>query len=468
MIYTSDNNTGRCIVEDEDLGNIKQIAGRRICDLMNTAGSAVWLFPREKDRYGDKIEKETVFTLEGNKLTTGNIMGFIGCGGTEVTIHSRFSSRYEDDYFMQYLLQKVFAINIFDLNHSRSNENALDMTVLLFPYFLQKALLQGLYREYQRIEYNDDRIRGAIDFSRHIKQNYPFRNGKVSYSTKEYRYDNSLTQLIRHTIEYIKTLGHSSYILYANKDIQSYVQTIVDATPSYRKGDLAKVVSQNIRPKIHPYYSEYRPLQRLCLDILRHQRISYGLNSEQIHGVLFDGAWLWEEYLAITMKKAHFDHAKNKERQGGLPVYVNRTRGKIYPDFIHPLVVADAKYKRYYRQEEDAMELGIPREDLYQMISYLHLTKRNVGVIICPRDDFEVVTPLGEVEPDTSWNLMYHRFGSLEGRGGDIHVISVNIPQSCPDYKSFYARMESVEASLEWKLNRVISGEDEEIEYSYA
>lgn len=468
MIYTSDNNNGNCIVGIEDLGNLQQIAGRRISDLTSVAGNELWLFPREKDRYGDKIEKETVFTLEDDRLTTGNIMGFIGCGGTEVTIHSRFSTKYEDDYFMQYLLQKVFAINIFDLNHSRSNESALDMAVLMFPYFLQKALLQGLYREYRRIEYNDDRVRGAIDFNRHIKMNYPFRNGKVAYTTKEYRYDNSITQLVRHTIEYIKTLKSSSYILFANEDIKAYVQTIIDATPSYRKGDLAKVMSQNIRPKIHPYYSEYRPLQRLCLQILRHERISYGQYSERIHGVLFDGAWLWEEYLGITMKKAHFDHSKNKERQGGLPIYTNRTRGKIYPDYIHSLVVADAKYKRYYRQTEDAAELGIPREDLYQMISYLHLTDRNIGVLICPRDDYEVVLPLGETEPDTSWNLMYHRFGFLEGRGGEIHVISVNIPQSCPDYKSFYARMESIESSLEWKLNRVISGEDEETEYSFA
>lgn len=468
MIYTSDNNTGNCIVGSEDISNLQQIAGRRISDLLSVAGNELWLFPREKDRYGDKIEKETIFTLDDNRLTTGNIMGFIGCGGTEVTIHSRFSTSYENDYFMQYLLQKVFAINIFDLNHSRSNESALDMAVLMFPYFLQKALLQGLYREYRRIEYNDDRVRGAIDFNRHIKMNYPFRNGKVAYTTKEYRYDNSITQLVRHTIEYIKTLKSSSYILFANEDIKAYVQTIIDATPSYKKGDLAKVMAQNVRPKIHPYYSEYRPLQRLCMQILRHERISYGQNSEKIHGVLFDGAWLWEEYLGITMKKACFDHSKNKERQGGLPVYLNRSRGKIYPDYIHPLVVADAKYKRYYRQVEDAAELGIPREDLYQMISYLHLTDRNIGILICPRDDFEVVLPLGEVEPDTSWNLMYHRFGSLEGRGGEIHVISVNIPQSCPDYKSFYARMESIESSLEWKLNRVTSGEDEENEFSYA
>ncbi len=468
MIYTSDNNIGNCIVGSEDLGNLQQIAGHRISDLISEAGNELWLFPREKDRYGDKIEKETVFTLNGDRLTTGNIMGFIGRGGTEVTIHSRFSARYEDDYFMQYLLQKVFAINLFDLNHRRSNESALDMTVLMFPYFLQKALLQGLYREYRRIEYNDDRVRGAIDFNRHIKMNYPFRNGKVAYTTKEYRYDNSITQLVRHTIEYIKTLKQSSYILFANSDIKAYVQTIVDATPTYRKGDLAKIMAQNVRPKIHPYYSEYRPLQRLCLQILRHERISMGRESEKVHGVLFDGAWLWEEYLSMTMAKAGFSHPKNKERRGGVQVYSNRRGILRYPDYMHPLIIADAKYKRLYHDDENPLEVGVPRDDLNQMISYLHITQRNIGVFICPRDSMESPRNNGELTSDDNWNLMYHRLGVLNGLGGEVHVISVNIPQHCPDFKSFYARMESLEKSLEWKFNRVINGDDDQEEFTYA
>ena len=468
MIFTSDNNCGKRIEDRAALDNLQQIAGRRISDLMSAAGNEVWLFPKEKDRYGDKIENKSVFTIEGDVLTTGNIMGFIGCGGTELTIHSRFSSDYERDYFMQYLLQKVFAINIFDLKHSRSEENALDIAVLLFPYFLQKALLQGLFREYQRINYNDDRVRGAIDFNRHIKMNYPFIDGKVSYSTKEYRYDNPVTQLVRHTIEYIRSKKESSYILFASQEIKDYVQIVINATPSYRKGDLAKVVSQNIRPISHPYYSEYRPLQRLCLQILRHEKISYGKDSEKIHGVLFDGAWLWEEYLSITLKKVGFMHPQNKTKSGGIPVYLSGRGTLRYPDYIHPSIIADAKYKRLYRVPEEEVLLGIPRDDLNQMITYLHITGKNIGVFICPRDDFEYPSENGEPVPEEGWNLMYHRVGVLCGLGGEIHVISVNIPQTCESFKAFNDRMESIEASLEQKLSKVILGEDDNQVISFA
>lgn len=468
MIFTSDNNLGKCLVGSEDLLNLQQIAGHRIADLMSTSGNELWLFPNDKDLYGDKIYNEPVFMLDGNMLITKNIMGFVGIGGTEVTIHSRFSSTYKSDFFMQYLLQKVFAINIFDLQHSSSKEDALDMAILLFPYFLQKALMQGLYREYRHIKYNDDRVRGTIDFNRHIRINYPFKNGKVSYNTREFRYDNSITQLIRHTIEYIKSLNQASFILFANNDIQSYVQTIIDATPSFRKGDLSKVMAHNTRPKIHPYYSEYRPLQRLCLQILRHEKISYGYDSKRIYGVLFDGAWLWEEYLSFVLKKLDFSHTHNKERVGGIQVYSNKPGVLRFPDYLHPEIIADAKYKRYYKKHENPLLVSIPGDDLTQMISYLHLTKGKIGVYICPRDDFEYPVDNGVPVPEDKWSLLYHRVGILKGFGGEIHVISLNIPQNCPDYMSFKNHMETIEIELERKLKKVILGEDEVKEYSYA
>ena len=84
---------------------------------------------------------------------------------------------------MQYMLQKVFAINIFDLKHSRGVDGALNIAALMFPYFLQKALRQGVYREYVRCEHNENKIRGSINISAHIKANYPFKNGKIAFTT---------------------------------------------------------------------------------------------------------------------------------------------------------------------------------------------------------------------------------------------------------------------------------------------
>lgn len=60
----------------------------------------------------------------------------------------------------------------------------------------------------------------------------------------------------------------------------------------------------------------------------------HGLNQSQqkIHGLLFDVAWLWEEYLA-TLLGEDFEHPQNKVSKGGISVFQSGNGRKVYPDF---------------------------------------------------------------------------------------------------------------------------------------
>ncbi|MBR3030792.1 MAG: hypothetical protein IKH93_06580 [Bacteroidales bacterium] len=432
---------------------MKQLANISIDKLRDQTGNDLWLFPKKGDRYDDKIENQFLFELDGKVLTTNNIMGFVGCGDTELTIRSRFSNKDGNDWFMQYMLQKVFAINVFDLKHTKSTDESLDIAALMLPYFLQKALGQGLYREYISQDYNDSNLRGALDISRHIKENYPFRNGKIAYSTREFRYDNSITQLIRHTIEYIRTKKASATaILYSSPETQANIKQIVDATPTYRRSDLRRIMLANLKPKIHPYYSEYRPLQRLCMQILRGERISYGSDNERIHGVLFDGAWLWEEYLNLTFSKAGFQHPENRTGRGRIQVFRDRDRYPRYPDFMKENIIADAKYKVLLRDSRDLIYEYLSRDDLNQMITYLHITSSRKGIFVNPLN-IRVMNPeTGDYLPETAFCT---RIGELHGDGGDIYIIGVNIPQSCNSYNEFAAFMGVNEKVLCEKLKEI-------------
>lgn len=441
----------------EDLGFVADCPLKRLVDKDK---NNVWLFPQEGERNDDMIEDEELLSIEGNNLKTGNIMGFLGYGSTELTIRSRFSNKDGNDWFMQYMLQKVFAINIFSLKHSLSNENALDITPLLFPYFLQKAISQGLYREYIRKEYNDSRVRGALDFSRHIKSNYPFKNGKISYSTREYTYDNSVTQLIRHTIEYLKSKRTTYDVLVSSSETRDYIKRIVEATPTYRKSDLQKVMLANLKPKIHPYYSEYRPLQKLCLQILKGEKTSYGESSNKIHGVLFDGAWLWEEYLNLTFSKAGFKHPRNKTGEGAIFPFADRKRYKRYPDFMANNVIADAKYKRLMTLDNGRINDNIQRDDLSQMIAYLHITASQKGIFVSPSEFSVINLDDGTFYPSTRFvlcqeELSVYKVGDLLGNGGEILILSVNIPKGHNSYAEFVSAMNRTEAILLNKIKEV-------------
>lgn len=450
-IITTDNNLNNpFVLRGEEAQKVwkdlKCIAGKSIGTL-NSDG--LWLFPDSGcSRYNDEIENSPILTIEACNddeisLKTGNIMGFVGCGSTRLTIRSRFSQSNGNDWFMLYMLQKVFAINVFALDHSRSQDCALDIAAMLFPYFLNKAMNQGVYREYVHREYNDSRMRGVIDFNAHFRNNYPFRKGKISYSTREYVYDNTVTQLIRHTIEHLQRKTIFGGML-ESPETQKQVKQIKMSTPTYRRSDLRKVMLANTKPKIHPYYSEYRPLQRLCLQILRHERLGYGETNENIHGILFDGAWLWEEYLNTTLSKAGFAHPKNKTGEGRYYPFKENRKNEMYPDFYYPKngaenggridMVADAKYKWLNT---------IERNDLFQMISYMHVMASNKGIFICPAASSDTDVDGVVSQPFVS----NEQYGTLRGKGGEIFICRVIIPKT-DDYASFVRAMGQIEKEI--------------------
>lgn len=459
----TDNDITGCEINQSDYNDLIRIADCRLDQLKDSSNNDLWIFPRDGYRHDDKIHDQSIISITGNRFTTGNIMGFVGFGNTEVTIRSRFSQREGQDWFMQYMLQKVFAINVFNLKHGQGTDNALNITALMLPHFLQKALRQGVYREYVRREYNDNRVRGAINISSHIKNNYPFKNGKISYTTREYVYDNSITQLIRHTIEFLKTDRMTWEILYANKETQENIKQIINATPTFRKSDLKKVLLSNAKPKIHPYYSEYRPLQKLCLQILRREKLSYGESKEKIFGVLFDGAWLWEEYLNLTMTKAGFTHPENKKGTHKLYPFKTKERYARYPDFMYNKIIADAKYKKLIKLKDEQGHIyeGIDRNDLNQMISYMHITSSHRGIFICPTI-INVMNPYtGDFYAEDEFiikeeKLFVYKVGELNGHGGEIMIMGINVPSSAYTYEDFVKKMHITESILFETLNKVI------------
>lgn len=432
MIQTKDNSITAAIPEGHELDDLKCMAKPSIAELCSDEGSSLLVFPQSLDEYGDKIGKEHIFAINSeNQLVTGNIMGFVGCNDTQVSIRSRFAQQ-EGDYFLHYMLQKVFAINLFDLKHDSDKESVFDFLIYLFPAFLKQALRQGLYKEYQTRHYNDANVRGRIDIQRHIRQNIPFA-GKVAYTTREYAVDNSVTQLVRHTIEYIASHPYRGNILNNDEETKEAVSLINNATPSYNRNDKNRIVNLNKRPINHPYFNEYRDLQRLCLQILRHEELKYGQDEEQIYGVLFDGAWLWEEYLNTVLKNIGFEHPRNKSGRGRKYLFSDLS-GVCYPDFYSKEMVLDAKYKSY----ED---LGkVQTADLYQVITYMHILKLNHG---------------GFVVPVSNSNQSIAKM--LNGYGGQISILGMNVDQQCASFSDYIAIMETEELRLQESIRGFVS-----------
>lgn len=411
MLRISDNST-RFIPNDElkHLSDFEKIANLKI----NNNGGInhnLLVFSNQQE----KISNEQIFSINETTISTNNLMGFVGLNESEVTIHSRFAID-DKDYFLHYMLQRVFSINLFDLKHRTAQESVFDFLLYLFPFYLKKALRQGVYKEYKRKEYNNANIKGAVNIAQHIKKNFPFR-GAIAYSSREHSYDNKITQLIRHTIEFIKKHRFAFSILSNDTETHNSVAEIIQATPTYELNCKTSIINKNLRPLVHPYFSAYEDLQKICLQILRYEGLKYGQEKDKIYGLLFDGAWLWEEYTNTVLKDCGFKHPRNDLSKGGIRLFKARTGYIRYPDFWKDGFIIDAKYKRLENKEID-------RNDMNQIISYMYVKQALIGGFIYPTSNNN--TPILEKE-----------IGCLNGYNGFVKKWNIPIPNEAIDYKEF-------------------------------
>ena len=397
----------------------------------------VFVFPDTVKDAGDISRDQMILQSVNDTYRASNVMGFLGCGDERLIIESRFCGEGED-FFFQYLLDKVLDFpNVVDFESDANQDNRLfNFLLFLFPYYLKTAMRKGLFKKYIRYRYNNGNVKGTIDIARHIEKNTPFV-GNVAYSQREFSYDNCLMELVRHTIEFVKRKPYGNNLLVKVKD---EVKLVVDATPGYEPYDRQKIIEQNKKNTVrHAYFREYLALQRLCLLILQHQKHQIGTGSRQIYGILFDGAWLWEEYINSLIKET-FYHPMNKNGAGAQRLF-DRNVGLIYPDFISrnskTRIIADAKYKPID---------NIGNRDYLQVLAYMFRFDAKAGYYLYP-----------EAEDSDDLKLWLNRGLTYEKNvmaRDDISVTKhgLKIPVDALNYNEFSARIKTCEQEFKSAL----------------
>lgn len=401
----------------------------------------LFIFPEAIKKVEDLTRDQMILQEFNGKYRTGNVMGFIGYGKERLIIQSRFCNDKED-YFLSYLLERVLNIpNIVSLDaDTSSDKRLLNFLLFIFPKYLENAIRKGLYKQYIHKKYNDTNIKGKIDIPRHLTKNTPFI-GSIAYSQRLFSFDNILMELIRHTIEFIKSKSYGSIIL---SDIKEELKLIVNATQSYRTCDRQKIIEQNKKNPIrHAYFREYSALQRLCILILKSEKHDIGSGIQNSYGILFDGAWLWEEYINILLS-SHFYHPRNKSKFGAQQLFSDG-KGLIYPDFISkstdPRLIVDAKYKPIE---------NIRGRDYLQVLAYMYRFDASKGYYIYPDSEGQVPLVLNLNKGSTYENNVSAR--------DNVNIIKLGfkIPNKSADYDDFKMQIHESELVLQNFINSQI------------
>lgn len=419
----------------DDFFEVKSVVNR-VADrtLEQLEHDGVFVLPDGISEAEDLSKDQMILQSYNDMYVSGNVMGFLGVGDERIVIESRFS-KGENDFFFQYLLERVLDFpNYINLETNANQDDQLfNLLLFLFPRYLKQAMRKGLFKTYIRNQYNDGNVKGSIDIARHIKKNTPFV-GNIAYSQREYSYDNYLIELVRHTIEYVK--GEPCGRLLLNS-VQEDVDQIIQATPSYKAGDRRKIIDANRKNVVrHAYYHEYRALQQLCILVLRNEQHQYGNGTRKVYGILFDGAWLWEEYVN-TLIGDYFYHPKNKAGDGAQRLFAGNV-GLIYPDFIGKdetaRIIADAKYKPLD---------NIGNKDYLQVLAYMFRFDAKKGYYLYPE------------ACDASDLLLRLNYGTTYEKNvaprEDISVVKhgLKVPNDAMDYADFVEKIVANEQAFQ-------------------
>ncbi|MEI8289867.1 MAG: hypothetical protein WCH99_10365 [Verrucomicrobiota bacterium] len=326
------------------------------------------------------------FTLasnhEGTKtwINTSNCMGVVKLrnhngNSVQIEIGSRFDNS-QKQFFLTYLLSKVFGGSMIE-DVDLGTDSIWDMLLaFVFRRRLLEASAVGLFKQYQTFHHNDARIRGRIDVTEHLRRNIPFC-GKVAYSTHEITFNNPTNHLIRYALaKASRKWGR----LMTGDGLMDVRHDLEQNTPTWQPGDVANCIrrKENRTPIKHPFFhAVYEPLRQVSLAILRDEGASLYQQHQEAEGVIFDGSWLWEEYLWTLLKPLDFKHPENKKGEGGWQTEPGVT---FYPDFFHEQkrVVLDAKYRRDFVNQE------VRQDEAKQVFAYMFLLDAVGGGLIKP------------------------------------------------------------------------------------
>lgn len=353
-----------------------------------------------------KFEKDTdivLFRKLGSQWFTGNFVGVLSLGNDCcIEIYSRFEHDKNDKQdkqdkhdkhkfaFINHMLNKIYDLNDLFLTQGGNNKTELNFECLLKLRFLSKlknAYREGEYKSYEKVHKNDTSPRGTIDIARHIKLNLCPENYKVAYSYNEYTSKNSYIYLVRLCYEMLFQNG--------KKPKGKEVDDLLFKSQDYWSYDKRQIIHKNEnKPITSPLFKCHRELQKFCLDMLRHKKMtldSFGTEDGK-YGVLIDCAWLWEEYIA-TLLKDYFIHKtmSSKEKDCLFADEKGEPFQRIIPDYVgknYLPVIADAKYMNLYgiRDLQDEQRNSV----YYKTVMYMLRYQSKLGMIFYPSKSEDV------------------------------------------------------------------------------
>ena len=336
-------------------------------------------------------EEPKFFEISKDYVIPQNFIGSINIDDISIEIFPKIplikketNNENEKERFLEILKYvETFNENIYE-NLEIGNENMpiLEIFISNFIEEVEKIVKKGLVYSYINKSENIYYFKGKLDLTNHIK--YNFIENRFFMNFDEFSVSSIENCLIKLALEKIKNISSDM----ENK--AKIYQLLVHFDDIQTSGMIpAHLFRKLLIDRKNGFYKKSLDLAKFFL--LDESPYSVFYNDErEITGLFFPMEIIYESYIANKLKevidnkfsiKIQDNSYKifNKCEVGGKEVKNNITFFKLKPDIVvekeKEVIILDTKWKELKSSKENEIiyNFGISKEDIYQMITYIHV-----------------------------------------------------------------------------------------------
>lgn len=309
------------------------------------------------------------YSLIHNGVRFNEFVGVIQVGNTVIEVlpkaDNTFAGANEKKQWRDILIDMLFAVGIFDIHAPSSSSLKLKSNSILDLYFqlfieeVEYLLHNGLVKQYRKKEGNVMALKGSLQFSKHIQQNFIHQERFYVHHTT-YDVEHKLHLILYKTICLLKRIN-------TNVSLHSSIGALLLHFPEMPDLIITKGTFKNLifNRKTQSYKKAIDIANLLLLQY--HPDINKGRNN--VLALMFDMNKLWEQFVYVSLckiKDANTTITAQTSKYFWKPEY--GFRSKIRPDIVvnkdkDNCLVLDTKWKNFYG-------LNPSPEDLRQMYVY--------------------------------------------------------------------------------------------------
>ena len=325
------------------------------------------------------------FKVYKDYIIPQNFIGSINIGDISIEIFPKIPLIKDNkDEERKRFLEILEYVETFNENLEIGNENMpiLEIFISNFIEEVEKILKKGLVYSYINKSENILYFKGKLDLANHIK--YNIIENKFFMNFDEFSVSSIENCLIKLALEKIKNISSDM----ENK--AKIYQLLVHFDDIQTSGMIpAHLFRRLLIDRKNDFYKKSLDLAKFFL--LDESPYSVFYNDErEITGLFFPMEIIYESYIATKLKevidnkfsiKIQDNSYKifNKCEVGGKEVKNNITFFKLKPDIVvekeKEVIILDTKWKELKSSKENEIiyNFGISKEDIYQMITYIHV-----------------------------------------------------------------------------------------------